>query len=253
MKVTQISHGGGELQEFIEKVIAILRLFKVGSVTYSSYHMDSESPLKFIGGTITPNRITTPQERYFVGSEEQGKFKDFFQNIEKCLPRSFYGFGVEKTDYVTIAYNRYCDALLEGNLPEKRIMNVMMGFEALFINENQEVGYRLRTRVSKFLSILELDPYSLRKKLKDAYAIRSLFSHGSVLDYKTRKKHEKRCGDLKDFIAEILDYLRISIVLITLINLNKDQFVDMVDDSFADKEKDRILNNLVSKWKKLVI
>lgn len=252
LKVTQVSHGGGELQEFIEKIIAILRLFKVGSIIYLSYTMNSESPSAFIGGTISTSRKNTPQERYFVGMEEQDKFKDFLQVVEKHLPRSFYGFGVEKTDYITIAYNRYCDALLEGGLPEKRIMNIMMGFEALFINENQELGYRLKIRVSKFLSILGMDPYSIKDKLKDAYAIRSLFSHGSVLDYKSRKKYERRYGELNGFITEILDYLRICIVLTMLVNLNKDKFVDMVDDSFIDKDKERILSNLVLKWKKLI-
>ena len=183
LKVTQISHGGGELQESVEKIISILRLFKVGSIIYSSYTMNSESPSGFIGGKITSGKITSPQERYFISKEEQDKFKEFFQVIEKHLPHSFYGFGAEKTDYITIAYNRYCDALLEGGLSEKRIMNIMMGFEALFIKENTEVGYRLKMRVGKFLSILEMDPHLIKNKLKDAYDIRSLFSHGSVLDY----------------------------------------------------------------------
>ena len=128
-----------------------------------------------------------------------------------------------------------------------------MGLEALFSKENQELLYRLKMRISKFLSLLGYNPYKIKGKIKDAYAIRSLFAHGGILSYKDRRKYELKGVQLDQFLKEISDYLRISIVLAIMINYEKEKFVDIIDDSLIDHEKEKLLNNQISNLKKILV
>src|SRR2546422_822861 len=89
---------------------------------------------------------------------------------------------------LTIAHTRYKEALFETPLFENRVATAMMGLEALFLDETQELSYRLSVRVSKTISFLKRDPFEVRETIKDAYSIRSKFAHGNVLTHKDRRK-----------------------------------------------------------------
>ncbi len=243
----------GKLQKAIEKAIAILRLFKVGSICYIAYDLNSESISGFISGRLSGNRGFLNIETATILGEEVELLKDFFRVMDANLPPSFFEIGQPRIDYTAIAYDHYCDALLEKGVMERKIANVVMGLEALFLNENLELGYRLKMRIAKFFALLGYDPYKIKEIIKDAYYIRSVFAHGGTLSYKDKKKYESKYGSLKDFLIKILDHLRIALVLTVLMNKQKEEFVDLLDDSFIDSSKDVILKNQISDWKKILI
>jgi len=99
------------------------------------------------------------------------------------MPTTFFEFGITKIDHLTVAYNRYTDALSQNGVLERRIANAVMGLEALFLksSEDQELVYRLRIRISKLLSLLGYDPYEVKKIVSDVCTIRSRFVHGGIL------------------------------------------------------------------------
>src|SRR3989339_745575 len=52
MSIEILERNPAEIQKKVEKTIALLRLFKTGSVKWTSYHMSSESITGMIGGTL---------------------------------------------------------------------------------------------------------------------------------------------------------------------------------------------------------
>lgn len=174
--------------------------------------------------------------------------------MKNAIPISFFELGITKIDHLTIAYNRYNDALFQDGNLERRIANAVMGLEALFLKsgELQELVYRLNLRMSKILGLLGYDPYEVRKIIKDAYKVRSIFAHGGHLSYNERKKLESKYKSIQNFVRQLLDYLRISIIVMMLSKREKDDLIDLIDDSFVDKKREEILNSTISSLKNII-
>jgi len=251
MRIEFLGRRANEIQKRFRKAIAILRLFKVGSVEYISSRMFSESIIdKMASGTLTSGKAGTALETYLVTEEDIPRLKRFWQTMNDSLPESFFWTDATPVDYLTIAYNRYSDALLQNGLLERRIANAVMGLEALVLTgETQELSYRLGIRISKLLSLLGHDPHEVKKTVNDAYKVRSLFAHGSQLSYKGKKELESAYQDPKNLLLLILDYLRTLIIVMMLSRKGKDEFIDLVDDSLVDKKREDQLNNIISQAK----
>jgi hypothetical protein len=253
MRIEFLGRGANEIQKRFRKAIAILRLFKVGSVEYISSRMFSESIIdQMASGMLTSGKAGTALETYLVTQEDIQKLKRFWQTMNDSLPESFFWTDATPVDYLTIAYNRYSDALLENGLLERRIANAVMGLEALVLTgETQELSYRLGIRISKLLSLLGHDPHEVKKTINDAYKVRSLFAHSSQLSYKGKKELESAYHDPKNLVLSVLDYLRTLIIVMTLSRKGKDEFIDLVDDSLVDKKREDQLNNIISQAKEV--
>jgi len=241
--------GTREIQRRVEQAIAILKLFKVGSVKLTRYQIYSDSITDIMfSGTLTSGEKYTALETFLVTDEDVQRLKKFWRVMNDSLPKSFYESGVTKTDHATIAYNRYCDALSQNGILERRIANSIMGLEALFLKpgEMQELVYRLTLRISKLLSLLGYNPHEIKKIVTDAYKVRNLFANGGHLSYKKKKRLESKYKDVNTVLQSVLDYLRISIIVMILINKEKDEFIDLIDDSFIDRKKEEQLNYAIS-------
>jgi len=237
-----------EIQLKVEQAIAILRLYKVGSVKTISYRMYSESITDIsASATMSSGSVVGAIEKSIFRQEDSQKLKNFWQLMAKNLPFSFYEFGETVLDHKTIGYRRYCDGLLINGVLERRIANAVMGLESLFLKggETQELSYRLGIRIAKIFGHLSYDPSKVKELVADAYRIRSLFVHGSHLSYGEKKKLENRHGNINDFLKLLLDYLRVSIITTILTKREKEEFLDLIDDALVDKAKDDQLNNLL--------
>ncbi len=254
MKIEFLGRKARDVQRRVRKAIAILRLFKVGSVDFITYKMFSKSIVdRIASGTVSSGRTRTALEIYLVTEEDIQKLKKFWQTINDALPESFFWPETKPIDYLTIAYNRYSDALLENGLLERRIAMAMMGLEALILKptEKQELTYRLKIRASKLFSLLGHEPHKIKKTITDAYKVRSQFAHGGQLDYKGKKKLESRYGDVKNLLLSVLDCLRTLLIIMILIKKEKSEIIDLVDDSLFDKKREELLNNIVSQAKEI--
>ena len=165
------------------------------------------------------------------------------------LPPIFLGLTYGKVDHTSIAYNRYSDALLQSDMIERRIANAIMGLEALYFKPTRkqpELQYRLGIRVAKILGKLGYDPIKVKCAIKDAYAIRSIFSHGGHLGYKDKKKFESRYnGEVKNLLNLILDYLRVSIFVSMTFHSDKDEFIDIIDHALIDDKASEQFKNIL--------
>lgn len=255
LNIEFLGRQANEIQLKVEQAIAILRLFKVGSAKYTSYHMHSESITDVMAsGTLTAGESVTALEQSQIIEADMQKLKNFWQTMIKILPPGFYAFGETRLDHITIAYKRYCDALLQNGVLERRIANAVMGLESLFLKggEAQELIYRLSIRIAKIFSLLGYDSYKVKEILRDAYKVRSLFVHGDHLSYRKKRRLNDKYGDIRSFMLPLLDYLRISIIVMIFIKGGKEEFLDLIDDSLVDKDKDSQLNKLLNSAKNVI-
>lgn len=243
-----------EIQSRVYQMIVILRLFKVNSVKYLSYKIDSDSIIDIMTrGTLTYGKGDIALETSIINKEDEPKLKLFWQVLNRALPPNLSGLEKRGINYISLAYDRYGDALMDNGILERRIANVVMGLESLLLDATQELSYRLGLRVAKIMSLLEDDPKEVRQIVKDAYRIRNLFAHGSHLSYKEKRKFESRYKNIKNILLPILDYLRRLLVVMILIPKNKDEFIDLVDDSLIDSEKEKELSHLVASPKQILL
>ena len=255
LQIEFLGRQANEIQVKIEQAVAILRLFKVGSVEHISYRMYSESITDIMAfgriGSITPPKSL---EKSLIIEEDKQKLKLFWETMARSMPSSFYDFRETRIDYIDIAFERYCDALLQNGVVERRIANAVMGLESLFLkgSEAQELSYRLRMRIAKIFSLVGFDSYKIRDIIQDAYKVRSSFVHGAHLTYKGKRELNTKYGDIRAFIQFLLNYLRISIIIIILIKKEKEELLDLIDDALVDTVKNSQLNNLLNMPRNLI-
>lgn len=245
-----------EIQYKIDQAITILRLFKVGSVHYLSYKTDSETLTDIIAphaGQVD-NYQYGGVGRYRIEDADVSRLKEFWQRLIQVLPKDGYRRGKINVESISIAYQRYWDAILTRGGVERRISDAVMGLESLFLkgSEKQESVYRLRMRVAKVLGFLGYDPHTSKWIANDAYAIRSAFVHGDNVDKNAKRQVDRRHGDFNKLSKLVLDQLRISIVLMTLLGQEKENFVALIDDSFIDDRRLSELQTLVAPIKGLL-
>lgn len=246
------------IQLKVEQSVAILRLFRVGSIRYISYEMSSESFTSFIGGTISTLEHSIALNQYIVKETDIESLNNFWRVALQEVPKNFYWTEGEQLNHKGIAYKRYCDALLLNGMVERRIANAVMGLEALFLKgtENQELIYRLSIRIAKLFALLEHEPYKnphkIRDVIGDVYNIRSSFVHGNQLSYKGKIKLTRTYGDINSLLYLLLDYLRISIVVWVFVKKDKDEFLDLIDGALLDKGKEDLLSRLLANMKNVL-
>jgi len=239
-----------EINEKVKQAIVILRLFKVTSIKYISYDRYSES-ITDIGasGKITNLGPEKALETKQITNEETQILEKFWKRMILVLPANLYSHKETRVDAISIAYERYCDALLLNGTIERRIANSIMGLESLFLKggEKQELKYRLSIRVAKILSLLKVrdKPCKIRQAVSNGYNIRSLFVHGQTLS--SREKSDVR---YKELLLSLMNYLRMSILTMiftkTSTNRKKKELIDFIEGALIDKKQEKQLNNLLT-------
>ena len=255
LKIDSLARSANEIQTEVERTIAILRLFKVGGVAYTVYRLSSESITdRSASGTVTSGRPFEARETYLISHDDEVRVKKFWKAVVREIPQSFFRFDAMGTDYLTIAYKRYSDALLENGLIERRITNDVMGLEALLLKpgELQELAYRLSVRISKLFELLGRNQYEVKKVVIDAYKVRNLFAHGGQLSYERKKKLEAKYSNVNNLLLSVLDCLRILIILMLFGRRGKNEFIDLLDDSLIDRKREEQLANIISQAKGII-
>ncbi|MDQ1278909.1 MAG: hypothetical protein QG670_169 [Thermoproteota archaeon] len=139
------------------------------------------------------------------------------------------------------AIDYYYRSLRDETLEEK-IIDLMISLESLFSNELDELGLRYSLRTGFLLGVgQEAERSNIIKKIQDLYRKRSKVVHGTEdvdLEYKD--------------ISTLQEYVRDAIKRLIHIEMPKQQFLTLLDESVYDKEKGDRLNQIVmeaiKKW-----
>ena len=191
---------------------------------------------------------------YKIDQQNSDKFINFWQEMAPKIPEGFYRSGQVTTNYLTIAYQRYCDALIQTGIFEARIASAVMGLEALMLPDQVEgeLSFRLRTYVAKVLGLLGHDAIAVKEVVKRAYSIRSTYVHGSKLSNKDEKSLVQQHSNLSKFTELVLDYLRMIIIVALVIEKTKGAYIPLIDDALVSESKRNELTELCMKTKVLI-
>ena len=233
--------------EVVERLESLLRLFVVSSVKYARIHEEVISPLFEDLGTYTTMTDVRWNELATIRPEDGRRLQSIAATIWMKLPTDTFNREVEPSPVAT-AFRRYSDALLrDGYLLERRFASAVMGLESLYLPPKQdgELSYRLRTYVARVMEEFSFDGRIVESELAFCYGIRSAYVHGGHLSGKLRKKCEKDFGDMQSLFRRLLDYLRLSIVLWLMLDLVKEDFLPVINDSLVSVKGSEALADIL--------
>lgn len=240
LEITTRGKSINDVQEEIELMLGVFRLFRLGGVSTSKVQLSPRSFLRF-GGTLGSNFRFAASYKYGFKKEDVSDFSALQQKLAPILPRPFVP-ASDKIDPIDIAFQRYQDALLQPISVEGRITSAITCLEALYLKaeERMELSHRLSQRVSSLLRFFGFIPLEAYKNLNLSYEIRSKFIHGSPLDKDERQNSTKLC-------ETVLEYSRISLLVFFQLRaeLPKETIISKLDNSLLDE-------NAVSKIRDLL-
>lgn len=229
-----------------EKLIILLQLYKLGSVSIIQTRWKAKSILQKGGGTSRPLQMWTTTYKYSLTKEDEDNLLKFVNGLLPLLPTDEYGRPLP-SDPIGIAILRYQDALLKPETIENKIAYGIMGLEALYLKarEREELSHRLAQRIAKIFGAYGEPPVKIYNLIKEGYEIRSCFVHGSPL-------HSENPQKMKNLLDNILELLRKSIFIFLQVKKEKekDEFLGLIDNALLDNQAFEKLENVLSKYVK---
>jgi hypothetical protein len=218
----------------IERLMHLLCLFGLGSVTHVGYTINGRTILRPTG--------------IFQGSQQSGAIYRFGltkgdeelwgQFSKRVRPSLFAASSASPSDFIAAHFaapmHRYRDALLQPTIVESRITSAITCLESLFLKakERSELSHRLGQRVAMLLRVAGFKPAQAYGRIHDAYEIRSDFIHGGMTDTTKAVEYAELC-------ETIVEYARLS--LLTFVELSpkvdKDTLIKILDQSLLDDQK----------------
>jgi hypothetical protein len=251
METKIISENPREIQEVINKVELIFLLFKTAGTHCGSYELIQDSQPKPHKGNYIPYSTLLLSDVYLIKKDEEERLKKFWHELYQKLPKNFY--SIEKSEnYYSNAYWRYYDSLMYSLAVERKITDVIMGLEALYLNEELgELKYRVKMRLGKILALFNFDynPLEIANEINDAYEIRNRYAHGATTTKIKAKIALKYDGGCATLFIKVLDYLRNSIILMFFCGKTKKELIKLIDNSLISPESEKELNEILKKCK----
>lgn len=230
-----------QIQHKIESVIATLRLFKLGSIENLRSRLNPNSISRGLGGTLSTLNLISAHYKYGITEADAEDLTIFFNRIEPLIYSEIIDKSANDIGYISIAYDRFCDALLKPVVPENRLTTAIMALEALYLKDTElsELTERLSQRVALALETFGYNTLEVYNFVKRAYGIRSRFVHGSKIE-------QKEIGELPE---KILDYCRISIIMFLQIHdeQDKDRIINLLNNSLLSDIEKKKLHELINK------
>jgi len=251
MEIEMVTTHERELQEKIEQISKFLRLFKIGGVKVIYAFIHSKAPSMIPIETFPLNTLPspTPYYTYTITQEDEEKLKNFWQEIKGLIPILLNSAQTKEQNlgYLVVANTFYEDALLREGRIEERIARAVMGLEALLLEDEQELAYRLSLRAAKLLGLLGFEATDVQNRIKVAYNLRSKYVHGTLLSQEEVQSRLRKISSPEDFLYSILNYLRLLIITLLLSKIPKKCLLSLLDNSFIDQNKERELIEKLSK------
>lgn len=229
-----------ELWKKLERIVMILRLFRLGSV-YSLWNDVMKDSVIWPSGksSMWSHSGYSELHKYVIQETEADALRKFFEALEPLVRSD----KTEESAGFSIAITRYSNALLDPVDTERKLMTAMMALESLYSlpSDKGEIGYKISIRTAKLLSFLGFKPTEVRKNVEKSYYIRSRVAHGLVVD-------EKKVGKITDLLNILLEYVRLSLIVFIIVRPSqKNKFVLSIDSSLVDVNSSLEVKNQIVK------
>ncbi|MBA7667229.1 hypothetical protein ES703_75314 [subsurface metagenome] len=231
-----------QLQHALQDLIIILSLYQVAAISYKNYTMDTNSFFQFGEGTLSSGKNYSDKPILFLKSTDVELITKYIDRIEPLI--SELDIRSDPKTSIEITVKRYLDSVRLTTTVDEKILQAIMGLEALFLTGGSEARFRLSLRVSQIMDLLNEDSLRVYSNLLKAYEYRSSYVHGSQIKSRNRIHAQ-------NILFEIQNYLRKSILLFLMLNIktknNKSTFLKAIDESLINPDKKE---ELVEKIKK---
>jgi hypothetical protein len=219
------------VQKKVERLCVLLSLFKDSCAHYQTYQMRPRSYFQF-GGTLSRNVPMAGEPRAVVHDNESSDLASFVQQFEPKIPDAVLWGKI--LDPLEIGLKRYLDSVRENSPIEERLTHAVMGLEALFLEQETELRFRLALRTAQVLKYLGDNPQEVFDTVYEAYGYRSAHVHGSILS-------DKEAAEVQGVLKKIWRYLRKSLLFWLAEGIASDskkkQLLKDIDSSLIDDVK----------------
>lgn len=160
-----------EISDEFNEIITSLRLLKNEHVGRGKMYSRIAKP-GFIGhDEVTSSsyiyNTVPPFCKYFLDQASINKLEYIYKSIEK----------IKTQERLELALRRFENAQLNWNA-EDQILDYVIGLEALFSENSENISYKIRMRAAKFISSNLFIEKKVVKLIQNAYSIRSKTAHG---------------------------------------------------------------------------
>lgn len=228
-----------DLYNEITKTIAVLQLFRPMSIKWHIYQIHSESFNPCFERKDPPIEKHLVFENYILEKEEVDDLKDFWKMVYPILPQNLNSSEENNFTFISNAYRFYSDSISQNGMFERKIASAVIGLDSIFlktINEDKK-SKQLTLRISKLLKNENFAPTTIKDVIGDAYFCRSKYLHGELLSNNDKERIAKKYGgNVNNLLKTILEFLRISIVILFHFQSgNKEKFLNMIDMFLKDE------------------
>lgn len=231
-----------EVQIETELILDVLRLFRLGSVVKLACEIFPKSFLH-MHTTYNPGRHYATPFKYAFRSADVDILESLVKKIKPILPHDpALTESIASVHSISIAFQRYKDALLQHVAIESRITSAITCLEALYLKaeERAELVHRLGQRASALLRLVGFVPLEVYNNISQAYDIRSTYIHGSQIDKGRQQSANKLC-------KTILEYARVSLLVFFQLKetMEKENFINKLDNSLLDEKAEQKTKELI--------
>ncbi len=260
-----------ELQEELNSLDYALLLFRLGSVFSLRTEIKPKSFLTPSGlNVMRPYIKINSSYFYHLKENDCSKLMQLIVRFRAPEVRDLISFRRRDYNYINIAYQRYQNAFINVENLESQISYAISCLEALFSMKGIDLTRKLCQRVSIIFKILGFSSLSIYRVIKEAYKIRSDYSHGNV----------KKIGDpviyhsqIKNLARGVLQCARISLLIFiqvdhllknkkiivditknkdlnrkaigTIVKMRKELFISVMDNALIDDKSYLRLNKFI--------
>lgn len=238
---------GRAIYDVFQKIISILTLYRVAAISYDSYSTWSNTYFQLSGGTTYSGTRYSNEPVLILRSTDVENLKEFIRNVEPYI--STINVGGRPNKPVEMAFKRYSNSVTLNVALEEKILQSMMGLEALYLTGLSEARFRLSLRVSQTMSQLNEDSLLVYSNILKGYEYRSSYVHGSEIN---SKKH----AEARLVLLEIQNYLRKSILLWLILDINskkkKEDYLRNVDMSLINEDQKKLFVSTINEFNDLM-
>jgi hypothetical protein len=234
-----------DVQEKLHQVLNVLVLYQLGNVCQRAIKFKN-CGFSFSGGVSWSNDVSPRKYRFKVDATDSAKIDAYFEKMMPLVDRVARPItlaATESTHALTVAFERYKEAVTANRPFEDEVTSAITCLEALFLSgENTELKYRLAMRVAGLLRCAGQSSLGVFEAISVAYKIRSTHVHGSLVKEKYRTA-------VPDLAKKIFEYGRLSLnIFIRLMDShNKEKLIGMIDRSLLDDEAHRELAECINR------
>ena len=232
-----------DLQEQLNLLDSMMLLNKLGCVFFKKTIITRNFYSLQEPSTLTNSMVPTLNFVNYIDLNDVSKIKKLLELLQKQEIGKYFSIRRRADTPLDIAIKRYYTTFNFSENLQSGITSAIMCLEALFTENKPQLGRSLRERLSILFKIFGFSPLSIELVIKEAYKIRSSYSHGSQSNKNTEFIFKIAHQILEITRLSLLIFLQIDFILSNNSLLSK-YYSNKIVKSLEKNSKKKIINIL---------